>query len=170
MGKGIGGHQSHDMKSDNWLTPKYIIEDLGPFDLDPCASEDRPWDTARKHYIIVDNGLVQPWFGRIWCNPPYGKISEKWLKKLSEYGRGTALIFARTETKMFFKYVWEKADALLFIRNRLYFYRPDGSRAKSNSGAPSVLIAYGDEDFLRLRDSKIGGSFVSLREKSFHIL
>jgi hypothetical protein len=32
------------------------------------------------------------------------------------------------------------------LRHRQRFYRPDGSRAAHNSGAPVALIAYGDED------------------------
>ena len=42
-------------------------------------------------------------------NPPYGSETPKWLKKLSEHGNGIALIYARTETRMFFNYVWDKA-------------------------------------------------------------
>lgn len=31
-----------------WLTPKYIIDELGPFDLDPCAADSMPWPTAKR--------------------------------------------------------------------------------------------------------------------------
>ena len=27
---------------------------------------------AKQHYDKTMNGLSQPWFGRVWCNPPYG--------------------------------------------------------------------------------------------------
>ena len=53
----IGSHQSANMKTDEWLTPPEIIKALGPFDLDPCSPINRPWDTARKHYTIENNGL-----------------------------------------------------------------------------------------------------------------
>jgi hypothetical protein len=35
---------------DEWLTPQFIVQALGAFDLDPCAPVNRPWDTARTHY------------------------------------------------------------------------------------------------------------------------
>lgn len=160
--KGIGSHQSANMKKDEWLTPPEILKKLGSFDLDPCAPVNRPWDTAEKHFTINDNGLSKEWVGRVWCNPPYGKFTGQWLNKLSEHGNGIALIFARTETKLFFDYVWYNADAILFIEGRLYFHHVCGQRAKANSGAPSVLIAYGVENVQRLENSGIPGKFLKL--------
>lgn len=149
------------MLKDEWLTPPEILQELGPFDLDPCAPINRPWDTAVKHYTIYDNGLSQPWHGRVWCNPPYGLEAARWLDRLADHGNGIALIFARTETKMFFDHVWRRADAVLFIEGRLHFHHVDGSRAKGNSGAPSCLIAHGEENALRLKDCGLG-AFVRL--------
>ena len=140
---GMGSHQSAAMLKDEWLTPPEIIKELGPFDLDPCAPIVRPWSTARKYYTTEDDGLSQPWFGRVWCNPPYGRETGKWLEKLADHGQGIALIFARTETSMFIEQVWNKAHAILFLHGRLCFYHVDGSRSKTNSGAPSCLVAYG---------------------------
>ena len=98
-----------------WLTPKYIIDTLGPFDLDPCYSEPRPWDTAAKYYGESDDGLSKEWHGFVWCNPPYGEHTEKWLEKCADYKNVLALIFARTETKMFRRYIWEQAKGLFFF-------------------------------------------------------
>ena len=161
--KGIGSHQSAKMLKDEWLTPPEIIQALGKFTLDPCSPILRPWSTAENHYTINDDGLSKEWFGRVWCNPPYGLEASKWLKKLSEHQNGIALIFARTETRMFFEYVWSKAVGILFIEGRLYFHHVDGSRAKANAGAPSCLIAYDNENAIKLRDSKIKGKFLWLR-------
>lgn len=129
--KGIGSHQSANMKNDEWLTPPHILEALGQFDLDPCAPIVRPWNTANSHFTIETDGLKQNWFGRVWCNPPYGLEAAKWLNKLVKHGNGIALIFARTETKMFFNHVWNKADALLFIEGRLFFLSCQWGKGKS---------------------------------------
>ncbi|PXX26262.1 DNA N-6-adenine-methyltransferase Dam [Thalassospira sp. 11-3] len=160
--KGIGSHQSAKMKKDEWLTPPEIIKALGDFDLDPCAPITRPWEMAVKHYTINDNGLSKEWTGRVWCNPPYGLEANKWLKKLNEHGNGIALIFARTETKMFFDWVWHKATAVKFIEGRLHFHHVDGTRAKAKAGAPSVLIAYGKENAEILEKCGIKGKFLRL--------
>lgn len=160
---GIGSHQSARAMKDEWLTPPHIIESLGPFDLDPCAPINRPWETASKHYTILDDGLKNPWAGDVWCNPPYGAEAAKWLARCADHGNAIALIFARTETKMFFEHVWGKASALLFIEGRLHFHHVDGTRAKANGGAPSVLVAYGDALARRLAESGLPGKFLSLR-------
>ena len=146
--KGIGSHQSSNMKSDEYLTPPEIIKSCGDFDLDPCAPIIRPWDMAKNHFTINDDGLSKEWNGRVWCNPPYGRQSVNWLNKCADYRNATALIFARTETNMFFDQVWDKAYSVLFIRGRLTFYDIYGNLSRTvkgeiaNSGAPSVLIAY----------------------------
>ncbi len=168
--KGMGGHQSAQMLKDEWLTPPKIIQALGgpeSFDLDPCAPINRPWEMAKEHYTIVDNGLLKPWHGRVWFNPPYGgpSIVGPWMRRMAEHGTGTALIFARTETDLFFETVWKRATALLFFHGRLYFHHVDGTRAAANAGAPSVLIAYGERDAQILRDCGIAGQFVPLRAK-----
>lgn len=163
MSKGIGGHHSHVMGKDEWLTPPDLISKIGRFDLDPCSPIDRPWPTADRHLTVEDDGLLHAWDGRVWCNPPYGKHTADWLEKLSVHGNGIALVFARTETRMFFSHVWPKASAVLFIEGRLHFHHVDGSRAKANSGAPSVLIAYGQECCELLRNCDIAGKFVQLK-------
>ena len=146
------------MGNDEWLTPPEILAELGEFDLDPCAPKVRPWDTAKEHYFEL--GLMKPWHGRVWLNPPYGNETKHWLNRLVEHGNGIALIMARTETKTFFSCVWEKADAFLFIKGRLCFHYVDGTRAKANCGAPSVLVAYGENNVKILENCNIKGKFI----------
>jgi hypothetical protein len=162
--RAIGAHHSADAVTDTWLTPRFILDALGPFDMDPCAAPDPAfWPTAARHLVWpAADGLVTPWDGRVWLNPPYGAALARWLGRMADHGCGTALTFARTETAAFFDGVWERADALLFLRGRLHFHYPDGRRAEANSGAPSVLIAYGARDAGRLLDSGLDGAPVAL--------
>lgn len=160
----MGSHQSHAMQKDEWLTPPHIVKALGTFDLDPCSPIDRPWDTALNHFTIEDNGLLLPWSGRVWCNPPYGLEAAEWLKKCSLHKNCIALIFARTETEMFFKFVWNEAHSVLFLQGRLFFHHVTGERAKSNAGAPSVLVSYNEENSLALYSSGIPGKFITLQK------
>lgn len=162
---GMGGHQSAAMLKDEWLTPPEIISALGEFDLDPASPGiRRPWDTAKDHYSVFDDGLCKPWAGRVWLNPPYGRETGCWLSKLADHGNGIALIFARTETEMFFSQVWERADAVLFLRGRLHFHHVDGRRAAANAGAPSCLVAYGRNNAEALKDCALTGRFIGLQE------
>lgn len=161
---GMGGHHSAKYGKDEWLTPPELLAALGPFDLDPCAPVARPWPTAAHHFTIVQNGLKLAWFGRVWLNPPYGRkdVIGPWLRRMVEHGRGTALIFARTETDLFFETIWRAAQAVLFLRGRLNFHHVDGRRARKNAGAPSVLVAYGRDDADRLAAAGLEGQLVAL--------
>jgi len=154
--------RSHDFGKEEWLTPPDLIRQLGPFDLDPCAPVNRPWDTAAKHYTVLDDGLLNPWHGRVWLNPPYGPETGKWLAKMAHHGNGVALVFARTETAAFHEHVWPRASALLFLRGRLTFHHVDGTPGPCSAGAPSVLIAYGGGDAERLRELQNLGAYVGM--------
>jgi len=160
MKTGIGSH-THAFRgnTDCWLTPPEIIRALGPFDLDPCAARGQPWPTAAHHYAPPQDGLELPWTGRVWMNCPYGVQTGQWLKRLSEHGNGIALVFARTETAMFFEHVWGKVVGALFLEGRLHFYQLDGTRAKGNSGGPSVLLAYGEQNGQLLRQCPLKGAY-----------
>jgi len=163
-GLGIGGHQrAYEGQTNEWLTPKWVIDKLGPFDLDPCASTVRPWDTARKYYTAKEDGLLQDWEGCVWLNPPYGSHTGKWLDRLAKHGNGISLIFARTDTDMFHRHIFEKADGILFIEGRLTFCYTSGKPGSSNSGGPSVLVSYGNECTNRMIQSGIKGRFLRLK-------
>lgn len=181
--KGMGGHHSAAAGTVTWLTPPPIIGALGgvdSFDLDPCAFPG--WPTAAMGYTLHDpgqhaaayevgDGLRLPWFGRVWLNPPYtsGEIGD-WLARLAEHGRGTALIFARTETEAFQAQVLERASGLLWLAGRLHFHHPDGTRAKANAGAPSVLVAYGQDDLDRMAAADLPGHLTPLRFPRFLVM
>ncbi len=147
---------------DEWLTPPEILKPLGLFDLDPCAPIIRPWPTAKLHYTIEDNGLLQEWHGRVYCKPPYGNKTGQWLARMAAHNNGIALIFARTETQNFFKYIWPIASAIMFLKGRLIFYNVDGTRPKNSAGAPSCLVAYGRENAEILKANGLNGKFIYL--------
>jgi hypothetical protein len=154
-------------RTDVWLTPPGIIDALGgylSFDLDPCAPVYQPWPTAKRTYTEEDNGILMPWDGRVWLNPPYStKPLAGFMERMALHDFGVALIFAKTETEMFHRHVWARASALLFLRGRINFHRADGARSNKNAGAPSVLVAYGYDDADLLAAGVLDGAFVPLR-------
>ncbi len=170
MGKGIGGHtRPYEGNEEQWLTPPHIIKALGEFDLDPCAPIVRPWPTAKYYYTIEDDGFAQPWVGRCFVNSPYGPQTGQWLEKLANHANGIALVFGRTDTEFFHRMIFERAHAILFLEGRLFFHHVDGTRAKHNSGGPSVLVAYDDNSATHksntdyLRDSGLSGKLIVLK-------
>lgn len=146
--------------SQEWYTPKYILDALGKFDLDPCSPVVRPFDTARKHYTMLDDGLCKPWSGRVWLNPPYSDI-QTWMLALARHGNGIALVFNRLGTQWFNELVMPFCSGLFFLTGRLKFIPPgDG---KNNAPADSVLIAYDPpgegRNNLRLKTCGLPGNF-----------
>lgn len=154
----MSSHQSARAKSVTWLTPPEWIKALGPFDTDPCCPPVMPWPTATTMYSEAQDGMAQPWNGRVWLNPPFGAREwPRWVERLAQHGNGIALLAARTETREFHRLVWGKADALCFTGpTRPHFHHADGARAKANSGAPIVLIAYGIENVWALERADLG--------------
>lgn len=166
----LGSHQRTIGKSQVHFTPREILDRLGTFDTDPCAGSPRPWDCARVNH--TEGGLDRRWYGRVWLNPPFDRREiGRWIAKLAEHGRGTALVHARTETAWFF-HVWRSATALLFLSDRIVFRKADGSPQTisepssryfgkpANSGAPVVLAAFGREDAEILARSGLRGVLV----------
>ena len=155
----LGSHQQTVGKSQVHITPKWIIDATGPFDLDPCAADPRPWDCAHTNWPSC--GLDRKWFGSVWLNPPFNRYDVgNWIARLAEHGNGITLLHARTEAG-WFEPIWQHAAAILFLADRIKFCRPDGSEQPANSGAPPILAAFGDEAVLRLHRCGIAGALVT---------
>ncbi len=171
----LGSHQQAIGKSQVHLTPRWILDPLGPFDLDPCASDPRPWDCARENITAHEDGLSRPWGGRVWLNPPFHRYDiVRWLDRMAAHRHGTVLVHARTDTAWFAR-IWDHADALLFLTTRVVFCKEDGSSQTiadphskhfgkpANSGAPVVLAAFGGRDAVLLKRSRLPGRFIWIR-------
>lgn len=169
MAKGFT-HESSDNKTVEWYTPKSIFEALGlVFELDPCSPGRAivPWIPAKRCYSIADrqDGLMLPWDGNVWMNPPYGKNTPAWLERLALHGLGIALLFARTDSKWFHRFV-VMADAICLVKGRIQFinekYAAGYAAGKFNEnemgtpGAGSMLIAYGKANAFALHNSGLG--------------
>ena len=131
-----------------WNTPPAIIEKvlqvLGAIDLDPCSdNKNHPNVTAKYHFTVEDNGLGQPWIGKVYMNPPYGREIDDWVEKLcNEYEKGgvdeaIALVPARTDTKWWYRF---RDYPICFVYGRLKF----GS-AENSAPFPSALVYLGSE-------------------------
>ena len=82
--------------SDEWYTPpEYLAlarQVLGGIDLDPASNPvAQTWVQATTWYGIRENGLAQPWQGRLWLNPPYGTQLQQWTEKAMHAYRSGAV-------------------------------------------------------------------------------
>ncbi len=144
-------------QSNEWYTPPKVFDKLQTtFDLDVAAPKGGvPWIPATDHYYKEIDGLIQPWYGFVWCNPPYGKNTGIWLKKFIEHGNGIALVFSRTDTIWFHDYATQ-ADILCFIKARLKFYKGDIESKQVSTG--NLLIGCGTKAINVLEQTDIGYS------------
>ena len=129
-------------RTDLWETPQDFFEKLDKefhFTLDVCALPENAKCAA--YYTPEMNGLVQPWRGKCWCNPPYGRKIGEWVKRAHNYameGITTVMLLpARTDTQWFHDYILNPKREIRFIRGRLKF-----GGAKNSAPFPSMVVVF----------------------------
>lgn len=152
-------HESTINESMEWYTPPEIFDSLNTtFDLDPCSpGEGKSFVPALKHYTTLDNGLISPWEGFVFVNPPYGRETGVWMRKFKEHNNGIALVFARTDVS-WFQELAPALSAITFISGRVKFFK--GGTANENRGgtpgAGSALLGAGDKAREVLLNANLG--------------
>ena len=147
MSKTIAGNDADDQM----FTPQFVLDWLGPIDLDPC------WDPRSnvmpRHYMDASmNGLAYEWDvdGLVFVNMPYSEQA-RWIEKCADQGnkgrKVVALVQAKPGERVWAEHVWPFAKVVAFLRGRLTFGRPEG--LKSQSGTfNSALVWWGPVDGL----------------------
>jgi len=136
-------HVAHNSGNNEWYTPSVFVEAaracLGEIDLDPASSPIAN-ETVRAKQIFTaeQDGLKQPWHGRVWLNPPYAQplIAQFAEAVASKYETGEideaiVLVNNATETA-WFRRMLQAASAVCFPAGRIKFVDPEGKP----SGAP----------------------------------
>ena len=131
-------------KSNEWATPQDLFDELDRefrFTLDPCADETN--HKCDRYYTVNDDGLSQDWSGeRVFCNPPYGRSVDRWVKKCFEEvycGKcclAVMLLFAKTDTKWFHNYIYNKAE-IRFLKGRVRF-----GNQRNDAPFPSMVVIF----------------------------
>lgn len=136
--------------SNEWYTPpEYITaarQIMGDIDLDPASCElANQVVQAKQFYTKEQNGLMHRWYGRVWCNPPYGKTEQGQGSNLeaftrylvNEYQSGhveQAILLIPTNTATsWFDALWQ--FPICFPHYRIRFYQ--------ESGEPSNGVSFG---------------------------
>lgn len=116
-------------KTDKWYTPKDFYEKLDAefhFDFDPCPINP------------TFDGLSVKWGKINYMNPPYGREIVKWVKKASENPLTVCLLPARTDTRWFWDYIYNKPNVeIRFIKGRLKF-----GGGKNSAPFPSMIVIF----------------------------
>lgn len=113
-----------------------IEERFGPFTLDVAAAPHNA--KAPQFYTVDDDGLFQPWTGRVWCNPPYSDcgawVDKAWVEFADPSALQTVIVMLlpanRTEQAWWQDLVEPYRDRpgsplrVEFLRGRMRFDRP----------------------------------------------
>lgn len=87
------GLKQQEQTADDYYTPDWVFTTMGiRFDLDVASPPGGiPWVPADRFFTMADDGLSQPWEGRVWMNPPYSQAA-LWVRKFIAHGHGVALV------------------------------------------------------------------------------
>lgn len=150
--------------SNEWYTPAEYIRAvrtvLGAIDLDPasCALANTVVRAA-KIYSLDDDGLNSPWHGRVWLNPPYGRVgsnrqkgqTEAWIQRLiQEYNEGNVteaiLLVNAYLYKQWFAPLWKYP--ICFPSGRISFWNAQGKSGRSPHSSAFVYFGNHTQRFV----------------------
>jgi hypothetical protein len=135
-------HEQSIGASDEWYTPAYVFEAMGArFDLDVAAPAGGcAWIPADRFISKGDDAMRTPWRGFVWMNPPFGGRNGviPWLARFFEMDNGVALVPDRTSAPWWQEYA-PQADALLFVKKKIRFLKPDGTTGNSPAQGTTLL-------------------------------
>jgi hypothetical protein len=151
-------------KNQEWYTPAPYIEAArivmgGGIDLDPASClVANETVKASQYYDEAMNGLEQPWYGRVWLNPPYGKVNNKstialFVNKLvQEYEAGNvsqAIILTPADLdEKWMRPLWNYI--ICFADHKLWFNRPDQSKSSQFFGTAFTYLGPNETSFLNV--------------------
>lgn len=138
-----------------WSTPSEYIEAartvMSSIDLDPASSNYAQRTVkATVYYSKNGNGLLLPWRGNVWLNPPYSQplISQFVDKALDEYEIDNVesmiiLVNNATDTKWFHRLLAK--GLACFTRGRVKFHHPERDSQTARQG--QVVFYLGPDPF-----------------------
>jgi phage N-6-adenine-methyltransferase len=145
--------------SDDWYTPAWVFDGLGmTFDLDVCSPDHETHVPAARRYTVADDGLLSPWDGWVWCNPPYSAPTA-WCRKWAEQKPGGCLL-VRADLSTGGPFVaFSAADAVFVPSKRLQFESGEGRKSGAVNFS-TVLLGRGRRavDAMRRLAVTYGGS------------
>jgi hypothetical protein len=155
---------AHSDESNEWYTPSKYVEAarevMGGIDLDPASCTKANWTIkANMYYKQDEDGLAQPWWGRIWLNPPFGNAPNGksnmaiWSARLiEEYTRcrvNQAILLCMSNTEAtWFEPLW--AYPICFPCPRVLFHRPNGKLDHHIQGTCFMYLGPNEVKFIEV--------------------
>lgn len=143
-------------ETNEWYTPAVYIDAaravMGGIDLDPASCEEANAVVgAKEFYSETDSGLGHEWHGRVWLNPPYGRLAGTFVEYLAgQYAAGNVtaavvLVNAHCTDTSWFRPLWD--GLLCFTYGRLNFAAGTNARGGSTHGSVFAYLGPDGETF-----------------------
>lgn len=125
-----------------WYTPRQYLDAavkvMGAIDLDPASSAAAQSNVrAGRWFSLEDDGLAQPWAGRVFLNPPYAmptvkRFVHKLVDSVSSGAVSEAILLTNNATDTeWFHTAAGACSAVCFTRGRISFLQTrDGELVK----------------------------------------
>ena len=147
-GVGAGPHKQPQLfatpqiqlTTDDYYTPQWLFSAMQiEFDLDVCAPPNGPIAVpAKNYYTQKDDGLVSPWYGRIWMNPPFSK-PQPWVERFTHHANGIGLL--PLSKSKWFDTLWNSEISMVVLPSNFKFIDPKGGNGSILM--PTCVIAIG---------------------------
>ena len=139
---------------DECYTPQWVFDGLGiKFDLD-VASANHPLIVVptKNRYTKDDDALLQDWFGNVWMNPPFSKVTP-WIDKWLNHNQGICLVPLSSNARWINK-LWDSEAACLYLPPNMKFQGASGLTVHMRWR--TALWALGDQNIEALERLNIG--------------
>lgn len=118
----------------------------GVIDLDPCAARpDLDAIHADTAYLYpYQDGLALPWFGRVYCNPPYDRngvraFASKAIREVDNC-QSMALLAPCAPSSRWWRDLARAAEVVIFLPVRINFIDGSPNPGKTTSGKQALTI------------------------------
>lgn len=129
------------LTNDDWYTPKWIFETLGlRFSMDVSAPPGGvPWIPSDQYLTKAEDGLLVPWEGRVWMNPPFSKTTP-WVEKFEAHGQGVALL--PLGKNRWSERLWNSRAQMVYLPSSLKFEKMGKPMSMP---FPALLVTFEEE-------------------------
>ena len=107
--------------------------------IDVCATN----QDKKCEFFIGENSLDKIWHKNFFMNPPYSNVKD-WIRKayfshIKYNVSGLALLFAKTDTKVWHECILHGQAEVYFIQGRIKFFK-NGVESKNPAPYPSAFV------------------------------